>query len=48
MAVMVEYGGSGGYAAGSVADGVITACLKHGYLVPVQAKAAAAVSVGAQ
>jgi penicillin-binding protein 2 len=48
LAVMVEYGGSGGYAAGSVADGVITACLKHGYLAPVQAKTAAGASVGMQ
>ena len=39
---MIEYGGSGGYSAGSMANGVIDACLKHGYLAPVQAKTAAA------
>ncbi|MGB7158276.1 MAG: penicillin-binding transpeptidase domain-containing protein [Tepidisphaeraceae bacterium] len=33
FAVMVEYGGSGGLAAGSVAKGVVDACVDHGYLV---------------
>src|SRR5688500_585392 len=32
FAVMVEYGGSGGYAAGGVANGLIDACIDHGYL----------------
>jgi len=32
FAVMVEYGGSGGHAAGCVASGIIDACIKHGYL----------------
>jgi cell division protein FtsI/penicillin-binding protein 2 len=48
FAVMVEYGGSGGFAAGSVGNGVIDACLKHGYLTPVQKKLpVAAADVGA-
>ena len=34
FAVMVEYGGSGGYAAGGVANGLIDACIEHGYLTP--------------
>ena len=34
FAVMVEYGGSGGYAAGGVANGLIDACIDHGYLTP--------------
>ncbi|HEV2296088.1 MAG TPA: penicillin-binding transpeptidase domain-containing protein [Tepidisphaeraceae bacterium] len=38
FAVMVEYGGSGGFAATGVAKGVIEACVQHGYL---QADAAA-------
>lgn len=32
FAVMVEYGGSGGWAAASVASGMIDACARHGYL----------------
>jgi penicillin-binding protein 2 len=48
FAVMVEYGGSGGFAAGSVGNGVIDACLKHGYLTPVEKKApVAAADAGA-
>jgi hypothetical protein len=31
---MVEYGGSGGEVAGPVADGIIDALMKHGYLIP--------------
>jgi cell division protein FtsI/penicillin-binding protein 2 len=34
FAVMVEYGGSGGYAAAGVANSVIDACIRHGYLRP--------------
>jgi penicillin-binding protein 2 len=30
--VMVEYGGSGGEVAGPIADGLITAAIKHGYV----------------
>lgn len=32
--VFVEYGGSGGIAAGPIARGVLEACVKHGYLPP--------------
>jgi penicillin-binding protein 2 len=32
IAVMVEYGGSGGSSALSVASGALNACIKHGYL----------------
>ena len=32
FAVMVEYGGSGGYAAGAVAKKALEACVDHGYL----------------
>ena len=32
FAVMVEYGGSGGHAAASVANGAIAACIRHGYI----------------
>jgi hypothetical protein len=31
---MVEYGGSGGLAAGGVANRMLDACIKHGYLSP--------------
>ena len=34
FAVMVEYGGSGGLAAGGVANRMLDACIKHGYLSP--------------
>jgi cell division protein FtsI/penicillin-binding protein 2 len=34
FAVMVEYGGSGGTAAGGVAKRLLDACIKHGYLSP--------------
>jgi penicillin-binding protein 2 len=30
--VMVEYGGSGGEVAGPIADGLVTAAMKHGYI----------------
>lgn len=32
FAVMVEYGGSGGHAAGIIARNVLDACIEHGYL----------------
>lgn len=32
FAVLVEYGGSGGYAAGSVVQDLLAACIEHGYL----------------
>jgi len=34
FAVLVEYGGSGGLAAGGVANRMLEACIKHGYLAP--------------
>jgi cell division protein FtsI/penicillin-binding protein 2 len=34
FAVMVEYGGSGGGAAASVARSALESCIKHGYLRP--------------
>jgi penicillin-binding protein 2 len=32
VAVMVEYGGSGGIAAGTIAKDILEACIEHGYL----------------
>lgn len=32
LAVMVEYGGSGGHTAGSLASEILEACIEHGYL----------------
>jgi penicillin-binding protein 2 len=32
VAVMVEYGGSGGIAAGTIASDIVEACIEHGYL----------------
>lgn len=42
FAVMVEYGGSGGYAATGVATGLVEACVEHGYLQAASPKIAGA------
>ena len=50
FAVMVEYGGSGGTSAACVANGVVDACIKHGYLTAkasdAQANAGAVAAAG--
>lgn len=36
FAVMVQYGGSGGYLAANTARGILTACIEHGYIKPTR------------